>query len=295
MLEKACSEKTRAIILAHTLGNPFNLNAVTEFARTHNLWLIEDCCDAVGSKYKGKMVGTFGDLATTSFYPAHHITMGEGGSVLTDNSMLKKIIASLRDWGRDCWCGTGCDNTCGRRFDWKLGELPYGYDHKYIYSHIGYNLKATDMQAALGVSQLKKLPYFIKRRKENFKVLYDGLSPLNKFIQLTENKYESDPSWFGFPMLVKESAPFTRNELVKDLEDKSIGTRLLFGGNLCKQPAYLDTKFRVVGDLKNTDIVMNNLFWIGTFPGLTKEMLSYVIESVNCFCGRYYPGYKNEG
>jgi CDP-6-deoxy-D-xylo-4-hexulose-3-dehydrase len=280
LLEKAYSEKTKAIILAHTLGNPFNLDAVTDFARAHNLWLIEDCCDAVGSKYKGKMVGTFGDIATTSFYPAHHITMGEGGAVLTDNSILKKIITSLRDWGRDCWCATGCDNTCGKRFEWQSGELPYGYDHKYIYSHIGYNLKITDMQAALGVSQFKKLPYFIERRKENYKILYDGLSPLNKFIQLIENRDESEPSWFGFPILVKESAPFTRNDLVKQLEDKKIGTRLLFGGNLCKQPAYPDIKFRVVGDLKHTDIVMNNLLWIGVYPGIREDMLKYVVRTI---------------
>ncbi|MDB9822142.1 lipopolysaccharide biosynthesis protein RfbH [Deltaproteobacteria bacterium] len=280
MLEEALSDRTGAIILAHTLGNPFDLDEVVDFAKANGLWLIEDCCDAVGSKYKGKMVGTFGDMATTSFYPAHHITMGEGGSVLTDNSILKKIIISLRDWGRDCWCGTGCDNTCGKRFDWQLGQLPYGYDHKYCYSHIGYNLKVTDMQAAIGVSQLKKLPFFIKRRKENYKILHDGLSPLSQLIQLPENIDGSDPSWFGFPILVRESATFTRSELIRYLEDNKIATRLLFGGNLCKQPAYLNTQFRVVGDLKNTDTVMNNLLWIGVYPGITEDMLKYIIQTI---------------
>ena len=287
LLEKARSERTKAVILAHTLGNPFNLDDVMDFIEKYNLWLIEDCCDAVGSKYKGKMVGTFGDLATTSFYPAHHITMGEGGSILTDNSILKKIIMSLRDWGRDCWCGTGQDNTCGKRFKWQLGELPYGYDHKYIYSHIGYNLKVTEMQAALGVSQLKKLPKFIERRKGNYKQLYYGLSSFKKVIKLPEPVKYSDPSWFGFPILVKETAPFTRNELTSYLEHKKIGTRLLFGGNLTRQPAYKNLSYRKIGDLPNSDIIMRQVFWIGLYPGINKQMLDYVLLCLDDFMVNY--------
>jgi len=279
LLDKAMGKRTKAIILAHTLGNPFDLEKVVEFAEKHNLWLIEDCCDAVGSKYKGKMVGTFGDMATVSFYPAHHITMGEGGAVLTCDSLLNKIILSLRDWGRDCWCDTGCDNSCNKRFDWQLGELPYGYDHKYIYSHIGYNMKVTDMQAALGVSQLKKLSEFTKRRKDNYQYLYDGLSSFKEYLVLSEPSKHSDPSWFGFPILVKTTAPFSRNQLTGHLEDNKIGTRLLFGGNLCKQPAYQNVEYRVSGDLKNTNNIMENLFWIGVYPGLTKKMLDFVIRT----------------
>ena len=283
LMEKALSRKTRAIILAHTLGNPFDLKRVTEFARDNNLWLIEDCCDATGATYNGKMVGTFGDIATASFYPAHHITMGEGGAVLTSDHLLKKIILSMRDWGRDCWCNTGHDNCCGKRFEWQLGELPFGYDHKYTYSHIGYNLKVTDMQAAIGVSQLKKLPGFINKRKENFKRLYSGLIHLKDYIQLPEKTENSDPSWFGFPVLVKESAPFTRNEIIRHLEENRIGTRLLFGGNLCRQPAYLNTEYRVAGDLENTDMVMERLFWIGVYPGLNEDMIGYMIEKISGF------------
>ena len=279
-LEAALSERTRAVMIAHTLGNPFNLEAVTAFTKKHDLYLIEDCCDAVGSTYGGKHVGTFGHLATASFYPAHHITMGEGGAVMTNKPALKKLVESFRDWGRDCWCAPGKDNTCGKRFDWQLGDLPHGYDHKYIYSHIGYNLKLTDMQAAVGVSQLKKLPAFIEARKRNFQTLKDGLSHMQDVFILPEATPNSDPSWFGFPLAVKPDAPFSRNDLVQHLNAHKIGTRQLFGGNLVRQPAYQNVDYRVVGDLTNTDFVMNNVFWIGVYPGLTAEMLAYVIETI---------------
>ena len=282
-LEAARSEKTRAIMIAHTLGNVFDLEAVTAFAKKYDLWLIEDCCDALGSTWKGRNVGTFGDISTVSFYPAHHITLGEGGAVLTDKPALQLIIESFRDWGRDCWCEPGKDNTCGKRFDWLLGSLPCGYDHKYTYSHIGYNLKATDMQAALGASQIAKLPHFIERRKENFRHLFKALEPLQDVLVLPEATPGSDPSWFGFPIGVRESAPFTRQELVRALEAKKIGTRLLFGGNLLRQPAYEGREFRSIGDLKNTDFAMNNVFWIGVYPGLTAEMLDYAAEAVHSF------------
>jgi CDP-6-deoxy-D-xylo-4-hexulose-3-dehydrase len=282
-LEAARSEKTRAIMIAHTLGNVFDLDAVTAFAKKYDLWLIEDCCDALGSTWKGRRVGTFGDIATVSFYPAHHITMGEGGAVLTDKPSLQLIIESFRDWGRDCWCGPGKENTCGKRFDWQLGELPCGYDHKYIYSHIGYNVKATDMQAALGTAQIAKLPHFIERRKQNFRHLFKALQPLQDCLVLPEATPGSDPSWFGFPIGVRESAPFTRQELVRELEAKKIATRLLFGGNLLRQPAYQGCEFRAIGDLKNTDFVMNNVFWIGVYPGLTEPMLDYVAEVIHSF------------
>lgn len=279
-LEPALSERTKAIMLAHTLGNPFDLAAVVDFARQHNLWLIEDCCDAVGASYKGQKVGTFGDLATVSFYPAHHITMGEGGCVLTDRPLLKTLLQSFRDWGRDCWCEPGKDNTCGKRFEWQLGDLPYGYDHKYIYSHIGYNLKLTDMQAAVGVAQLKKLPEFIGARQRNFRLLYDGLRDLEEFFILPEATPGSEPSWFGFPLAVRPEAPFTRNQVVRYLESCKIATRLLFGGNLVRQPAYHDVQYRVIGDLKNSDFVTNQVFWIGLYPGLSERMLEYILE---CF------------
>ncbi|HMG84845.1 MAG TPA: lipopolysaccharide biosynthesis protein RfbH [Terracidiphilus sp.] len=279
-LEAARSAKTRAIMIAHTLGNVFDLDAVTAFARKHDLWLIEDCCDALGSTWNGRHVGTFGDIATVSFYPAHHITLGEGGAVLTDKPNLQLLIESFRDWGRDCWCEPGKDNTCGKRFDWQLGSLPCGYDHKYTYSHIGYNLKATDMQAALGASQIAKLPHFIERRKENFRHLFKALQPLQDCLMLPEATPGSDPSWFGFPIGVRESAPFTRQDLVRELEAKKIGTRLLFGGNLLRQPAYESCEFRVIGDLKTTDFAMNNVFWIGVYPGLTEKMLDYVAETI---------------
>src|SRR5450631_1383000 len=248
-LEAAYSRKTKAIVIAHTLGNVFDVDAITAFARKYNLWLVEDCCDALGSTYNGQKVGTFGDIATVSFYPAHHITMGEGGAVLTDKPHLKVLIDSFRDWGRDCWCDPGKDNTCGKRFDWQLGTLPCGYDHKYTYSHIGYNLKATDLQAALGLSQIAKLPHFIERRKENFNYLKAALKPLEEFLILPEAAENSDPSWFGFPIGVRESAPFKRDDLTRELERNKIATRLLFGGNLLRQPAYEGRDYRVIGDL----------------------------------------------
>jgi CDP-4-dehydro-6-deoxyglucose reductase, E1 len=280
-LEAALSDRTRAIFFAHTLGNPFDLDAVTAFTKKHGLWLIEDCCDALGSTYRGEKVGTFGDLATVSFYPAHHITMGEGGCVLTEKPLLRTLVESFRDWGRDCWCAPGKENTCGKRFDWQLGELPHGYDHKYIYSHVGYNLKATDMQAAVGVAQLKKLPAFIEARKRNFAYLKSGLKDAEEHFVLPEATPNSDPSWFGFPLLVRETAPFSRNALIDFLNERKIGTRQLFGGNLVRQPAYADLNYRVVGDLSNSDRVMNQAFWIGVYPGLTPAMLDYVLESIN--------------
>ena len=282
-LEAALSERTRAVIFAHTLGNPFDLDAVTAFAKKHGLWMIEDCCDALGSTYRGQNVGTFGDLATVSFYPAHHITMGEGGCVLTNKPMMRTLVESFRDWGRDCWCAPGKENTCGKRFDWQQGELPHGYDHKYIYSHVGYNLKATDMQAAVGVAQLKKLPGFIEARKRNFAYLKAGLKDRNieeQFV-LPEATANSDPSWFGLPLLVRETAPFSRNALIDFLYAKKIATRQLFGGNLVRQPAYAGLKYRVVGDLRMSDRVMNQAFWIGVYPGLTRAMLDYVLETIN--------------
>jgi len=282
-LEEAHSEKTKAVMIAHTLGNVFNLEAITAFCKKYNLWLIEDCCDALGSTYKGQKVGTFGDIATVSFYPAHHITMGEGGAVMTDKPALQVLIDSFRDWGRDCWCEPGVDNTCGKRFDWQLGTLPCGYDHKYTYSHVGYNLKATDMQAALGVSQIAKLPHFIERRKENFAYLKNALKPLEEFLQLPVAGEHADPSWFGFPIGVKEGAPFTRDQLTRELEAKKVGTRLLFAGNLLRQPAYEGLEYRVIGDMSGSDYVMNHVFWIGVFPGLTTEMLDYVVETMVTF------------
>ena len=283
-LEAAVSDRTRAVVLAHTLGNPFNLNAVTDIVRKHNLWLIEDCCDAVGAKYRGKPVGTFGDIATASFYPAHHITMGEGGAVLTSDSKLKRILESFRDWGRDCWCAPGCDNTCGKRFEWQLGDLPEGYDHKYTYSHIGYNLKVTDMQAAVGVSQLKKVDRFITQRNSNFAFLRAKLADLEDVLILPEPTEGSQPSWFGFPITVRDGAPFDRNELVRELERNGIGTRLIFAGNLLRQPAYQNVTCRKVGDLRNSDIVMNRSFWIGVYPGLTDEMLDFIVRTMRQAC-----------
>jgi CDP-4-dehydro-6-deoxyglucose reductase, E1 len=282
-LEAARSDRTKALFVAHTLGNVFDLEAVTAFTTKHNLWLIEDCCDALGSTYRGRKVGTFGDIATLSFYPAHHITTGEGGAVLTDKPALKTLIESFRDWGRDCWCETGKDNTCGKRFDWQLGSLPCGYDHKYTYSHVGYNLKATDMQAALGVSQLTKLPQFIASRKENFAYLRSKLEPLQDVLILPKAGEGADPSWFGFPIGVRREAPFSRRELIHALESRKIGTRLLFGGNLTRQPAYEGCEYRVIGNLPNTDYVMNSVFWIGVYPGLTKQMLDFVVETILAF------------
>src|ERR1022692_536650 len=280
-LEGALSERTRAIMFAHTLGNVCDLDAVVSFAKKHDLWFVEDSCDALGSTYNGRTVGTFGDLATVSFYPAHHITMGEGGAVVTDSALLKTLVESFRDWGRDCWCAPGKDNTCGKRFQWQLGELPLGYDHKYTYSHVGYNLKATDMQAAVGVAQLKKLPAFIEARKRNFAYLQAGLKETQEHFVLPEATPNSDPSWFGFPLLLRETAPFSRNALIEFLNERKIGTRQLFGGNLVRQPAYADLNYRVVGDLGTSDRVMDQAFWIGVYPGLTPAMLDYVLESIN--------------
>ena len=277
-LEAARSPRTRAVMAAHTLGNPFDAAAVSTFARRHGLWLIEDCCDAAGAEFAGRKVGTFGDLATVSFYPAHHITTGEGGCVLNDSPLLRSIAESFRDWGRDCWCEPGAANTCGKRFDWRLGDLPAGYDHKYIYSHIGYNLKATDMQAAIGLAQLAKLPSFIAARRRNFQALYEGLRGLEEFFLLPEATPGSNPSWFGFPIAVRPESPFTRGQLLRFLEERRIATRLLFGGNLLRQPAYRGISHRVVGDLANTDFVMRHVFWIGVYPGLTPAMLEYVID-----------------
>lgn len=275
-LQSALSNKTRAIMIAHTLGNPFDLDSIMKFAKDNNLYVIEDCCDAVGSTYKGKMVGTFGHLATVSFYPAHHMTMGEGGAVLTNDPKLMKIATSFRDWGRDCYCGPGSDNTCGRRFSMQYGKLPAGYDHKYVYSHIGYNLKVTDMQAAVGMAQLEKLPGFIEKRKENFKKIYGKLVNFEEYLILPKATDKSEPSWFGFPITVKENSKFSRNDLTIYLEKNLIMTRLLFAGNITKQPAYLDIECRVIGDLYNTDYIMNNTFFIGVYPGINDEQIEYI-------------------
>lgn len=283
-LERALSPRTRAVMIAHTLGNPFDLGAVTAFCRTHDLYLVEDCCDALGATYDGRPVGTFGELATVSFYPAHHITMGEGGCVLTGAPALKRIAESVRDWGRDCWCDPGKENTCGKRFDWQLGDLPYGYDHKYTYSQLGYNLKATDMQAAVGVAQLKRLPGFVAARRANFAWLHEQLRDLDDVLMLPVATPRSEPSWFGFPMLVRETAPFTRDELTRFLESRRIATRLLFGGNLTRQPAYQGVNFRTVDDLPRADRVMHGAFWVGVFPGLTTPMLEYMADSIREFC-----------
>lgn len=288
-IKKAIGPKTRAVMIAHTLGNPFDLGAVARLCQEKNLWLIEDNCDALGSKFDGQHTGTFGHIATCSFYPAHHITMGEGGAVFTSDPLLNTIIRSIRDWGRDCTCKTGSDNTCGMRFGWQLGKLPFGYDHKYIYSEIGYNLKVTDMQAALGVAQLKKLDGFVQKRKDNFKILYNGLKKYEKFFVLPRWEEKAEPSWFGFLLTIKEGAPFSRGEIIFHLQSANIATRYLFAGNLLKQPYFIDNKIehRVIGDLKNTDLVMNNTFWIGCYPGLTGEMLEFVIKSFEDFLEQY--------
>ncbi len=282
-IEEAITSKTKAIMLAHSLGNPFNLEVVVNLCKKYNLWLIEDCCDALGAKYNNQMVGTFGDIATLSFYPAHHITMGEGGAVFTNNFELKKIAESFRDWGRDCYCPPGKDNTCNKRFCWKLGDLPEGYDHKYTYSHLGYNLKITDMQAACGLAQLTRLPEFIEKRKSNFQFLKKRLQKCSEFIHLPESTENSDPSWFGFPITIKENINFRRVDLINYLEQNKIGTRLLFAGNIIKQPYMAGCEFRVSGELNNTDLIMNQTFWVGVFPGLNDDHLNYVSEKIEDF------------
>jgi CDP-4-dehydro-6-deoxyglucose reductase, E1 len=283
-LEAALSPRTRAIVLAHTLGNPFDVAAVTAFAEKHGLFLVEDCCDALGATYEGRQVGTFGDVGTLSFYPAHHITMGEGGAVFTGTSRLKRAIESLRDWGRDCYCAPGEDNTCKKRFDWKLGDLPHGYDHKYTYSHLGYNLKITDMQAAIGVGQLDRLDDFIAARRRNFARLAQGLAPFADRLILPEATPGSDPSWFGFALTLRETG--RRNDLVQFLNRRRIGTRLLFGGNMIRQPYMLDRTFRTVGDLAASDRVMTDTFWIGVYPGIGPEAVDYIVDSI----GRFFLG-----
>ena len=282
MLEAAISPKTRAIMMAHTLGNPFNLDVVQELCKKHDLWLIEDSCDALGSTYRGQRTGSFGDTATVSFYPAHHITTGEGGAVFIKSPLVKKQVESFRDWGRDCYCETGKDNTCLKRFEWQLGDLPAGYDHKYTYSHIGYNLKATDMQAALGLTQLAKIETFIEKRKENYNYLKERLQGIEG-ISIAEATEHSDPAWFGFPITLDSNHPIKREDLIKFLDSRKIGTRLVFAGNITKQPGYKDVNFKVIGELTNTDIVMTRSFWVGVYPGLTKNMLDYIADSISDF------------
>jgi len=279
-LESAISPKTKAIMMAHTLGNPPNLDLVEKLAKKHNLWFIEDSCDALGGTYKDKQLGSFGDLSTFSFYPAHHITTGEGGAVLTKKTFLKPLVESFRDWGRDCWCAPGCDNTCLKRFDRQMGELPQGYDHKYTYSHLGYNLKSGDIQASIGSAQLDRLPDFVVKRKRNWEYLQKGLSGLSEYLILPKATFDSDPSWFGFAITVRKNSPKSRNQVVKTLDERKIASRLLFGGNLLRQPAFTGTPRRVVGDLRNTDLIMNDTFWLGVWPGLTIPMLDYVIDTL---------------
>ncbi len=286
-IAKALTPKTKAVFIAHTLGVPADLALIVRVCKRFGLWLLEDNCDALGSKFRGRLTGTFGHISTNSFYPAHHITTGEGGAVLTDDALLNRILLSLRDWGRDCWCQTGKDNTCGKRFSGQFGSLPPGYDHKYVYSHIGYNLKATDMQAAVGCAQLKKLPGFIKARKQNFSFLYSRMKKYEKYFVLPKATDGSQPSWFGFPLLVRTDAPFGRADIVAYLENNKIATRMLFGGNLLRQPAYKGIKCRVPFGLKNTDMVMNDLFWIGVYPGLDRRMLEYMAETFDIFMSRY--------
>lgn len=286
-IEAAISPKTKAIMMAHTLGNPFNLDLVRVLAKKHNLWLIEDSCDGLGGTYRGQNLGTFGDLSTFSFYPAHHITTGEGGAVLVKSVIHKRIVESFRDWGRDCWCASGCDNTCLKRYQWTLGELPEGYDHKYTYSHLGYNLKSGDIQAAIGLAQLDRLDSFVELRRRNWSYILNGLKDLEVYFNLPKATEHSDPSWFGFALTVKTGAPKTRNEIVQALNDRKIGTRLLFGGNLLRQPAFIGTPRRVISNLENTDRIMNDTFWIGVWPGLTLEMLDYMITSIYMIFGKH--------
>ena len=285
-IEKAITPKTKAIMMAHTLGNPFDIKKIKEFCEKYNLWLIEDNCDALGSKYKGKYTGTWGDIGTSSFYPPHHITTGEGGAVYTNNPLLKKILLSMRDWGRDCWCESGVDNTCGHRFTQKFGKLPLGYDHKYVYSHFGFNLKITDMQAAIGLAQLEKLPKFIKKRQENWQILYNGLKDIDEFILVKPQKY-SEPSWFGFIITIKDGVNFSRSDIVKYLEKNNIQTRNLFAGNMTKHPMLESLEdgvdYKVIGDLKNTDKIMNDSFWIGIYPGMDNKAIDYMIKKIREF------------
>ena len=286
-LEAALSNKTKAVMIAHTLGNPFNIKAVKEFCDKHNLWLIEDNCDALGSTYDGRPTGTWGDIGTSSFYPPHHMTMGEGGATYTDDPLLQKIMLSMRDWGRDCWCESGVDNTCNSRFSKSFGTLPQGYDHKYVYSHFGFNLKVSDMQAAVGVAQLEKFPTFVEKRKENFDKLYDGLKDIQK-ISLVEKQPLSDPSWFGFMITLKDDTNFSRNDIVQFLEDSNIQTRNLFAGNMLRHPMFdslvENEEYRVVGELPNTDKIMNDSFWIGLYPGMGDDVISYMIKKIRYFC-----------
>ena len=284
-IEAAISPKTKAIMLAHSLGNPFNIKAVKEICQRHNLWLVEDNCDALGSRYDGQLTGTFGDIGTLSFYPAHHITMGEGGAVFTNNHELKKIAESFRDWGRDCYCAPGKDNTCGKRFCWKLGNLPEGYDHKYTYSHLGYNLKITDMQAACGLAQMDRLESFVQARKDNFAYLKNRLASCEEFLILPEATPNSDPSWFGFLMTIRPEADIRRVDLINYLDQNKIGTRLLFAGNLTRQPYMIGRNFRISGELTHTDLVMSNSFWVGVYPGLSEEMLSFMVDKIESFFG----------
>ncbi|WP_025690576.1 lipopolysaccharide biosynthesis protein RfbH [Paenibacillus zanthoxyli] len=282
-IEEAITPKTKAIMVAHTMGNPFELDKVMEIAKKYNLWVIEDNCDSLGSTFNGKLTGTHGHIGTSSFYPPHHMTMGEGGAVYTNNAQLKSIIESFRDWGRDCWCPSGCDNTCNKRFGWELGSLPFGYDHKYTYSHIGYNLRVTEMQAAIGVEQLKKVPAFTEARKQNFARLYEGLKDLGDYFILPRATRNSDPSWFGFMLTVRDSAKFSKNEIVEYLEANRIQTRMLFAGNLTRQPAFQNVNYRISGELTNTDKIMNDTFLVGVYPGLTEEKINYVVNKIREF------------
>jgi len=288
-IERVITKKTKLIMIAHTLGIPANLTEIMKLVKKYNLWFIEDCCDALGSKYNNKFLGKFGHIATFSFYPAHQMTMGEGGAVITNNPLIHKSLRRFRDWGRDCWCGTGKDNTCKRRFKWQLGELPFGYDHKYVYSEIGFNLKLTDFQAAIGLAQLKKLPKFIKTRQANFEDLSNFFQKYKSFFSFIKKDKKSEVSYFGFPLLVKKNAPFSRNEFIQYLENNRIGTRSIFAGNLLRNPAYINirSKFKIIGKMKNADLIMNNAFWIGVWPGIDKQRKDYIKKTVKNFISKY--------